>query len=244
MSPNKLDALADLLAKTGGDAGRIELVKSAQRFRRSWVELAKGLCDLRRTRRYEAWGYSDFYDYCAKELTLRRPTVDKLTISFSTLKKHAPDILERDGVAQPIPNYQAIDYFGKAVGDYGDDAAELAKAGKKAVNFVVPRSESEVSELRSAIFDEGASVTELHRRFDERFFPKPKAERELEVLRKVSSAAKRLQEALEEVPDLPELQQASLNKQLTRLLENLEEKMEPLRLKAERAAKRAARLEA
>src|SRR5687767_8775032 len=99
----KLDALAQMLERTGDDPQRLELVHRAQRFKRSWLELAEALQALSRSRAYEAWGYADLREYCSKELLIRSATVDKLLLSFSTLERHAPEVLERDGVARNIP---------------------------------------------------------------------------------------------------------------------------------------------
>jgi GTP cyclohydrolase I len=68
-SHQKLDALAQMLERTGEDPLRLELVHRAQRFKRSWVELAEALHELRGNRGYEAWGYADLHEYCAKELS-------------------------------------------------------------------------------------------------------------------------------------------------------------------------------
>ena len=77
-----LDSLADHLAREGADALRIELVRRARNFKRTWVEMAEALVEVRDTQAYLAWGYQDLYAYCHQELLLRQPTVDKLTGSF------------------------------------------------------------------------------------------------------------------------------------------------------------------
>ena len=43
-------------------------------------------------------------------------TVDKLTISYHTIERHAPQVLSWDGVAKTIPSYEAIDYYSRALG--------------------------------------------------------------------------------------------------------------------------------
>ena len=106
-SRSKLDDLADMLARTGDDPERLDVVQRAQRFKRSWVDLAESLVRLRKSRAYEAWGYADLHEYCNKELAIRGATVDKLLLSFTTVERHAPEVLARDGVARDIPSSSA-----------------------------------------------------------------------------------------------------------------------------------------
>lgn len=236
-STKKLDELAALLERTGGDPVRLDAVKRAQKFRRSWLELAQTLTKIRKTRSYENWGYDDFYLYCKEELTLKKPTVDKLTISFATLQRHAPQVLGWDGVAKTIPSYQAIDYFSKAVGDDepANDVDEAPASKKKAP----PRVGTEqMRELSNAVFDEGQPVTELRKRFDPVFFPKPRGAEKLQVIQKANGAARRLAELLPDIDGLPESQVRKLEAELGKLRGKLDELAEPLKEKVARAQKR------
>ena len=223
----KLDDLAALLEKTGGDPRRLEAVKKAQNFRRSWIELAESLSEIRRKATYKKWGYEDFHAYCKQELTLNRATVDKLTISFSTLKRHAPQVLERDGVAKTIPSYEAIDYYARAVGpgEPGDEG-ESEVRGRGPAPRVKP---GVMDELSSAVFEEGKPVAELRKRFDPVIFPKPKGAEQLAHLQKVSGAARKLADALPEIEDLDEKLHARLERDLGHLREQLDEQMQVLR---------------
>lgn len=234
-SSKKLDDLARLLEKTGGDAERLEAVKRAQKFRRSWLELAEAITKIRKNRSYERWGYDDLYAYCKDELTLKKPTVDKLTISYSTLQRHAPQVLSRDGVAKTIPSYQAIDYFSRAVGDEEPANDPEPLPGKKKAP---PRAGEHFQELSSAVFDEGQPVTELRKRFDPVFFPKPKGAEKLATIQRANGAARKLAELLPDIDGLPESQVRKLEAELGKLRSKLDELAEPLKDKVAKAQKR------
>lgn len=86
----KIDDLAQLLELTGADAQRLDVVRRLQRFKRSWIELAEALVKV-------------------------RATVDKLTASYSTVQRHAPEVLGRDGAARAVPHVEAVEYFSRAL---------------------------------------------------------------------------------------------------------------------------------
>jgi hypothetical protein len=230
----KIDDLAELLEKTGGDAQRLEVVRRTQKFKRSWIELAEALIKVRAGRSYERWGYSDFYAYCTQELTLKKVTVDKLTVSYSTVQRHAPEVLEWDGVAKAIPSVEAIDYFARAIGDGPANDSDDEPAPKRG-----PARPAElIGELKSAVFDEGQAVGELRRRFDPVLNPRPKGAERLEVLNKASAAARKLAELLPDIDGLPEKRVRRLEEELGALRDDLEALAEPLRDKLARAAKK------
>ncbi len=241
----KLDELARLLEKTGGDPQRLEAVKRAQRFRRSWLDLAEMLCKIRKKRSYQRWGYEDFHTYCAEELTLKKATVDKLTISYSTLERHAPAVLDRDGIASTIPSLQSIDYYSRVVDTPANDTAEQSDEEedprpRRSGKLPPPRvSDEVVSELRSAVFDEGQPVAELRKRFDPVIFPRPKGAEKLAVIQKANAAARKLADLLPDIDGLSDTQVAKLETQLGKLRTSLDELAEPLKEQVARAQKRA-----
>lgn len=237
----KLDELAALLERTGGDPKRLEAVRRAQNFRRSWLDLAKALADVRSKRRFERWGYTDFYAYCKEELTLKKSTVDKLTMSYRTLERHAPQVLTWDGVAKTIPSYEAIDYYAKAMGpaaNDGDDADDDAPrpAPRPANRRATPER---MEELQNAVFDEGRPVAELRKQFDNVFFPKPKGAEKLGVINKANAAARKLADVLPDIDGLPESQVRQLEAQLGKLRTKLDELAEPLKEKVAAARAKA-----
>ena len=193
----KIDELAALLEKTGGDTKRLDVLKRTQQFKRSWVELAEALVEVRRTGRHRKWGYDDFHEYCSKELQLRRATVDKLTISFSTIQRHAPQVLSWDGVAKTIPSYQAVDYFSRAVG--GSPDSDGTASSEPSANRPPKKV---LEELSHAVFDEGKPIGELRKRFDAVLHPKAKGEAQLEVVQQARASARKLAELLPDIRGL------------------------------------------
>ena len=245
-STRKLDALAALLERTGGDPKRIEAVRRAQGFRRSWVDLAEILVQVRSRKLYTKWGYDDFYTYAQDELTLKRATVDKLTISYSTLERHAPQVLERDGVATQIPSYESLDYYHRTLGELD---AQPADEEEEAANDdptrprrgrvpQLPGPELR-QEFEDAVFNEGQPLVELRKRFDPHFFPKPKGADDLDRIKKANATARKLIELLAEIDDLPEAQVRKLEAELGKLRTRLDELAEPLQERVKKATARA-----
>ncbi len=188
----KLGELANALEARGADELRVQVVRRAREFKRSWVMMAEALVEVRNREAYVKWGYDDFYSYCSLELHIKRATADKLTGSYVALKRHAPAILKRDGLTERIPTCDAVDYFAKALqrGDRDD--------------VIEPRAVDEdvVDELRHAVFEEGAPVTELRKRFNPVFHPKPEGAEQIEEIRRAMTTARRLEKLIEEIDGL------------------------------------------
>jgi len=201
-----------MLERTGEDPLRLELVQRAQRFKRSWVELAEALQRLRASNGYQAWGYADLHEYCAKELSIRPATVDKLLLSLSTLAQHAPEVLQRDGVARNIPSVDAVDFFSRALGD------EQRPGPFRRLDA----PDELLDQLRSAVFDEGQSVRELRDRFAPVMNPRSESDERLELARKARGAAQRLRELVPEVPGLSEARVGRVLAMLETLLSDLD----------------------
>jgi hypothetical protein len=213
-----LEALADRIESSGGDPMRVDIVRRAQRFKRSWVELAEGLTALRKNRRYEKWGYSELSEYCQKELHIKQATVDKLVLSYGALREHAPDVLRRDGVSREIPSLEAVDYFSRAVGSGGDDETTSTRRRLDAPREVM-------DELRSAVFEEGRSLGELRKRFDPIFRPKSAEDEAGDQLRKLKQLAERLAESVQNVSGLSEKRVARTLAAIEALTRDLDELM-------------------
>lgn len=231
----RIDELAELLERTGGDAQRLDVVRRAQKFKRTWIELAEGLTKVRASKAYVRWGFEDFYDYCTRELALKRATVDKLTLSYHTIQSHAPEVLEWDGVAKEIPSYDAVDYFSKAIGPPANETESESPAPRRQA---APRDPDLLKEMKTAVFDEGRPVAELRKRFDPILHPRPKGAERLEVLNKASACARKLAELLPDIEGLPDKRIKRLEEELGSLREHLEELAEPLREQVARAQKR------
>lgn len=184
----KLRDLADQLEADGADPLRVQTVRTARAFKRSWVEMAEALVLVRNREAYLQWGYEDFYNYCALELQIKRGTADKLTGSYIALKRHAPAVLKRDGLSHTIPTCDAVDYFAKALRCETEETP--------------PRDDDAVRVLRHAVFEEGAPVSELRKRFNPIFHPKPEHEAELDLIRRTMLAARRLDKMVGDIDGL------------------------------------------
>lgn len=188
----RLGDLAEALEAEGADELRVHVVRRAREFKRSWVMMAEALVEVRNRESYLDWGYEDFYTYCSLELQLKQATADKLTGSYVALKRHAPSVLKRDGLNERIPTCDAVDYFAKALQkNPGNDDGERAIA------------EEVVDELRHAVFEEGAPVSDLRKRFNPVFNPKPEGAEQMDTLRRATAAVRRLERTIEEIEGLP-----------------------------------------
>lgn len=186
-----LDRTAEELRANGADGLRLELVKRARSFKRSWVDMAEALVRVRSQGAHREWGYEDFHAYCAVELQLKRATVDKLTGSFSTLEEHAPNVLDRDGVAKPIPEMDCVDYFARALVD-----PSTLPPKQRGVRAAPPPPEV-VDEMKKAVFDEQLPVAQLRKRFDPILKPKTEEDARLDQVHRTSAAVRKLVAQLE-----------------------------------------------
>ena len=107
-------ALADAERTHGDDPERAEVIARARRFKASWLELAEVLTGVKRSGRWKDWGYESFEAYTKGELHIRPETAEKLTGSYAFLKRRAPAVITRDGITEPIPSYQAVDFLRRA----------------------------------------------------------------------------------------------------------------------------------
>jgi hypothetical protein len=186
--------------------------------------MAEGLLEVRMRRAYEAWGYDDFYRYCADELLIKRRTVDKLTGSYQTLQRHAPDALDS---VQQLPSVDAVDYFNRA----------LERSGMGEEEGWAPIQDNDaappIEQLRHAVFEEGRPISSLRREFHPVIFRKSDEEAELEVLEKANTTAQRLSRLLVEIPGLGRDRVAEVAAALEGLIGELEPMIEARRPETE-----------
>lgn len=216
---DKLDRIEKNLKAMGADALRLDLVQRTRLFKRSWVEMAQALVYVRDSGQYSEWGYEDLYSYCSMELQLRRPTVDKLTGSYVALARHAPNVLERDGVSAQVPTCDAVDYFAKAL------RGEPANDGTP---YVEPTPEV-IEELKAAVFDEGRPVQSLRRQFNPLLHPKTDGRQRAEAIEKARAAIRRLTKVLGDVEGLGEEHTEAVGKLMQKVQAQLDELMEQAR---------------
>lgn len=167
----KVDAaLAAAERRFASDPERADLIARTRRFKASWIELAEALSTCQKNQRYTAWGFVSFEEYYRKELHLKTSTVNKLVGTYAFLRKTAPEVFDRDGVAQEYPSLQNIEFLRRA-----EDAANEGNVAQDLL-----------SEVRRAILDENLPFAQVSRQFRESLFPS-----DLELEQK-----KRQQEAL------------------------------------------------
>ncbi len=195
--------LLDAEETFANDPERAELIARARRFKASWIELAEGLTDAKKSGSYKRWGYESFEDYAKKELHLRQETVDKLTGSFLFLKKSAPSVLTRDGVGSSIPSYQAIDFLRRV-----EEKPDV--------------DDGVVREIRQRVLEGGESIAAVKKEYNDVVFPISKEDRKKRDLDGLRNVAKRLRELLGESRVAPRDLSGDLSTKLDKLLEWLE----------------------
>lgn len=194
-------ALAAAEQEHADDPERAEVLRRARRFKASWIELAEALSNVRRSGDFKRWGYASFEDYARLELHLRQETAEKLLGSFLFLKKRAPQVLARDGLASSIPSYQAVDFLRRAE---ENDAPEEA-----------------VSAIRTRVLEEGAGLGSVARQFRDVVFPLSDREKKQRDASALLNVAKRLRELLDETHVIPRKLAAEVGHSLDRLLEQV-----------------------
>jgi hypothetical protein len=208
MERTKTDvALAEAEEAHADDPERAELVRRARRFKTSWVELGEALTAARKHSSWRNWGYDSLEAYAKAELRLKPETVDKLTGSYSFLKKRAPAVLERDPLVHPMPSYHAVDFLRRA--EDSEDAPREA-----------------VEEIRRRVIDEAAPVAAVSRAYKDVVFPIDEGTRRERDLAGVKNVAKRLRELLSETRVVSRKLAGEVTESLDKLLATIEEKVE------------------
>jgi hypothetical protein len=187
----RLHERADALAAEGADPARVELIRRARRFKRSWLEMAEALCELKMTRAYEEWGFGDLYSYCAEELLIKRATVEKLTGSYRTIQRYAPELLDQDSDDARVPSFDSVDYFARVVGERGHAPTEKP-----------PREV--IDQLKGAVFEDARPVASIRREFHGTLFPKDEQQAAAEHVERTRAQVRRLLDALPSVDGLSE----------------------------------------
>ncbi|MBL8636512.1 MAG: hypothetical protein JNM40_25035 [Myxococcales bacterium] len=186
----KVDAaLAAAERRHSKDPERAELIARARRFKASWIELAEALSSCQKSQRYTEWGYVSFEEYYRKELHLKTATVNKLVGSYAFLRRSAPEVLDRDGLSEPIPSVESIDFLRRA--------EEVIESGQAPSDLL--------SEVRRAVFDDSLSLGKLNRQFKESLFPSDaeleQRKRRKELIRLVAKLVEMLESVRDSVPD-------------------------------------------
>jgi hypothetical protein len=192
-------SLAEAEQAHADDPERADALRRARAFKTSWIELAEVLTRVRRSGRWKTWGYESFEAYATGELMLRAQTVEKLTGSYAFLQKRAPSVLSRDGVREPIPSYQAVDFLRRA--EANEDAPRRA-----------------LDEVRRRVIEESAPVSAVTRDYRDVVFPIDETTRRKRDTAGLRNVAKRLRELLVETRAVPTKLAGEVTGALDRLL--------------------------
>ena len=166
------------------DPERAELIARTRRFKASWLELAEALTHVRRNDTWKRWGYESLEQYATRELRLRQETVDKLTGSYAFLQKRAPAVLRRDGVGEPIPSYQAVDFLRRAEEQEG-------------------APEDAVIAIRKKVLDDGIPLPQVAREYKDVVFPIDEEVRQKRDAAALKHAAAKLRDMLASTRAIP-----------------------------------------
>ena len=208
MHRTKTDAAhADAEHSHTDDPERAEVLSRARRFKASWIELGEALTGVKRSHRWRDWGYESFEAYAKQELHIRPETAEKLTGSYTFLKRRAPSVIARDALREPVPSYQAVDFLRRA------EASETA-----------PRDA--VEEIRRRVIDEAAPAASVSRAFGSVIFPVAPEQSQARDAAGLKNVARRLRDLLVETRAVPRKLAGEVREAVEHLLEVIEQKEE------------------
>lgn len=122
----------------------------AKRFKTNWIELAKHLYTVKKDKLFKGWGYVDFDEYCAKEISIKKQTAFKLLNSYHFLTREEPQFLVAENLQKKkpdrLPDYEAVNILRKA------------KANKEL-------KETDYKQLREDVFERASEPRELGKQF-------------------------------------------------------------------------------
>ena len=182
---------------------RYQVLATARRFKSSWVELGEKLLQIQKQGQFREWGYDSFEDYCSREIRIKKPTAQKLTLAYRYLEKDEPELLVRQTELKPLPDYRSV---------------ELLRQAREEKSF----SEDEYAELRRAVIEEERSHPTILKRFKEVTASRDEGPDQVHLGKTALAAARRLESALRPLADLP----PAFQEELVRLIACLEERVE------------------
>lgn len=165
-------------------SSRYQVLSVARQFKSSWVELGEQLTRVRNSGEFSSWGYGTFEDYCRDEVRIKKETAIKLTCAFNFLEKEEPEILARSRQMLPVPDYRSIDLLRQA-----QENGQL--------------NTEQYQQLREAVFEKERSHPTVAKQFRE-FNGQNQPPAESELLRQALLTARRLENHLQQLPQLSE----------------------------------------
>ncbi|MGM0416545.1 MAG: hypothetical protein ACQEQK_06275 [Thermodesulfobacteriota bacterium] len=183
MSTKAEEYIDKMLKQVEPGSTRHTILHSAKQFKSSWVELGQLLSEVRHAQLYQEWGYTDFADYCAREIRIRRPTADKLTHAYHYLKEHNPDTLSDSDNHVPLPDYRSLNLL-------------------EQINNEALMDEEELQSLQHKVFSGTIAHPKLAKTFrDLKREQSPSQIKQYNDIKQALSAARRFQSSLEHLPE-------------------------------------------
>lgn len=186
------------------ESDRYQVLATAKRFKSSWVELGEKLLRVSREGLFRQWGYDSFEEYCSREVRIKKPTAEKLTLAYRYMEKDEPELISRRTELKPPPDFRSVD---------------LLRRAREEEDF----NDEEYAELRRAVVEEERSHPTVLKRFKEVSAARSDEPIDPKIpLKAALAAARRLDSALHALPQPPEQHLENLSG----LIANLEEELE------------------
>jgi hypothetical protein len=182
---------------------RYQVLATAKRFKSSWVELGEQLLKVNGQGLFRQWGYDSFEEYCAREIRIKKPTAQKLTMAYSYMEQEEPQLLARQAELKPPPDYRSVD---------------LLRQARQERGF----SDEQYAELRRAVVEEDRGHPTVLKRFKEVAASREDGPDPVQLLRSGLSAARRLETVIDQLDQVSTEQRgmvADLVRQLEREIE-------------------------
>ncbi len=178
-------ALEQIMDELDPSSDRYQVLATAKSFKSSWVALGEKLLEVKRSGRFSEWGYENFEDYCSREVRIKKPTAQKLTLAYRYMEKEEPELMARQKELSPLPDFRSV---------------ELLRQAREEKNF----SEEEYADLRKAVVEENRSHPTIAKRFKEVAQARDGSQDDpLLRLKACLGAARRLASSLDSVPEAP-----------------------------------------
>lgn len=173
-----------LMSQLEPDSARYRALASARDFKASWVSLGAQLQGVRQGQLYNEWGYASFDDYCLKEIRIKRPTALKLTNAYQFLQHQEPHLLKQQSEQKTFPDYRAVDLLRQAQHEAGF-------------------GEEDYQQLRDAVIEQGRSLPTVRQHFNQVTRSAESSEEGIRRnLQAALAAVRRLQNALQALPEM------------------------------------------
>ncbi|PLX83682.1 MAG: hypothetical protein C0617_11030, partial [Desulfuromonas sp.] len=187
---------------------RYQVLATAKQFKSSWVELGSKLQQVQQGGLFRDWGYDSFEDYCSREIRIKRPTAEKLTLAYRYMEKEEPELLARQGELKPLPDYRSVD---------------LLRQARQEKDF----SDEEYAELRKAVVEDDRSHPTVLKRFKEVSAAHGEGPGAVVLLKSGLNAARRLEGVIDQLDQVSTEQRRTVSDLIRQLEREVEAAQSP-----------------